>query len=52
MKTFTNFVGTINFWSSEMAKCYAEKKPQSIDLYYNDIYGLDKTLEAFKKSII
>lgn len=42
--TLTNYVGTVDYWSPEMGKCYLEKKALHIDLYYNDLYGLEKTI--------
>ena len=36
----TRFAGTIGFVSPEMTKVFAEKKG-AVDLYYNDLYGLN-----------
>ena len=40
----------MDYWSPEMGKCYMEKKPRMVDLYYNDLFGLEKTIEDLKKS--
>ena len=50
-KTITNYVGTIDYWSPEMGKCFREKKQMLIDLYYNDLYGLEKTIEFYKSQL-
>ena len=39
----------MDYWSPEMGKCYMEKKPRMVDLYYNDLFGLEKTIEDLKK---
>ena len=39
-KSETYYVGSINYWSPEMGKCFVKKKKMLVDLYYNDLYCL------------
>ena len=45
-------MGTIAYSGPAMGKCYVEKKPMPIDLYYNDLFGLERTIEEFKKAAL
>ena len=45
IKTLTKFVGSVNYCSEEMRKCFTSKKTMNIDLYFNDLYALDGSLE-------
>lgn len=49
-KSLSHYVGTINFWGPEMNKCFIEKKKKFVDLYYNDLYGLQQIILCFKNS--
>ena len=51
-KTFTFFAGSINFVSDEMMKSYESKKKMNIDLYYNDLHGLQNSITSFIKENI
>jgi serine/threonine protein kinase len=44
-KSMTNYSGSINYWSPEMNLCYMKKKPQFVDLYYNDLHCLEASLK-------
>ncbi len=47
-KSYTKFVGTYAFCTREMQKVFSLKESGYIDLYYNDIHGLRKTLENLR----
>ena len=49
-KSETSYVGSINFWSPEMGKCFVEKKKMLVDLYYNDLHCLQNTITALKNN--
>jgi hypothetical protein len=42
--TLTSFVGSLSHCSPEMFHCYNSSQSQLVDLYYNDVYALKKTL--------
>ena len=44
-KKLTFYVGTAEYWSPEMTQCFIQKKSSKIDLYYNDFFGLSKSIE-------
>ena len=44
-KTLTKFVGSVNYCSEEMRKCFTSKKTMNIDLYFNDLFALENSLE-------
>ena len=48
-KTYTDFVGSIKFASEEMIKSYEKKAKMNIDLYYNDLHGLQSSNTCFIK---
>ena len=43
--SLSNFSGSYNYCSPEMKKCFAEKKSRQVDLYYNDLYALEGTIQ-------
>lgn len=46
--TFTHFFGTYGFCSEEMKNLFFyEKKFDKIDLYYNDMFALEKSMTLF-----
>jgi len=40
-RTFTNYVGSINYWSPEMHQSFVSKRKIKVDLFYNDLYCLE-----------
>ena len=50
-KTFTKFIGTYKFTSSEMKKSYVLQDSLFVDLYFNDICGLKLVYQIMKESI-
>ena len=42
-KTLTKFRGTREYCSEEMQKTYFLKEPLHVDLYYNDLMGVQKS---------
>jgi serine/threonine protein kinase len=46
MKTQTFFVGTIGYNSPEMMECYNHQCSSFVDVYYNDVYALDKSIQS------
>lgn len=40
--TLTYFFGTITYCSEEMQNIFAKYKQDFVDLYFNDVYGLNK----------
>lgn len=46
-KTLSTYHGTFNFISKEMAKLFGRQKEENgfVDLYYNDLVGLQKTFK-------
>ena len=48
-KTFTNFVGTAPYVSKEMLQLLSiDSTGDFIDLYYNDLIGLEKSISKFR----
>ena len=47
-KTLTKFEGTFKYCSEEMKKIYFLKNQAYVDLYYNDLHGLQKTFSDLK----
>jgi hypothetical protein len=43
-KILTKFVGTYNFCCPELKKLYHLSGAGYVDLYYNDVYGLNKII--------
>lgn len=43
-KTYSNFAGTLSYCSEEMKKNYYTQRENLIDLYYNDLVSLKKSL--------
>jgi serine/threonine protein kinase len=48
-KTFTSFLGSLSYCYDEMVKLYLDETSGFVDLYYNDAFGLDKSLSYLKK---
>ena len=44
-KTETNFIGTFNYASKAMKQLYYLQKKGFVDLYYNDLFSLEKSLK-------
>ena len=44
MKTKTFFVGTIGYSSPEMMDCYNNQSASFVDVYFNDVYALEKSI--------
>lgn len=48
-KTFTNFIGTAPYVSKEMLQLLSIDSTGSfVDLYYNDLIGLEKSISKFR----
>ena len=43
-KSMTSFYGTFHYASLEMKKIFWLRKNSYVDLYYHDLYGLEKVL--------
>ena len=43
-KTKTHFIGTYSYTLEEMKKAYILKQKNFVDIYYNDVFGLEKTI--------
>lgn len=41
-KTLTNYVGSYNYSSPEMKKCFLLKDSREVNLYENDLYSIQK----------
>lgn len=51
-KTFAKFEGTYKYSSEEMKKIYLLRNRAFVDLYYNDLHGLQKTLTELEESLL
>lgn len=50
-KTVTTFSGTYRFCCDEMKNLFGTGKSALVDLYFNDIYGLNESVKAFPEII-
>ena len=50
-QTITSYVGSINFCCLEMKNCFNSKTNGYVDLYYNDLFCLEGSIEQIKSSL-
>ena len=44
-KTYTKFIGTFKYTYDELQKLYYFERGDEVDFYYNDIYGLERSIK-------
>ncbi len=47
-KRITDFRGSLNYCSEEMKNCFVKDASMPVDLYYNDLCCLNKSVEEIK----
>ena len=49
-KTYTKFVGTFKYTYDEIQKLYYLDRGDKVDFYYNDVYGLERSISKIEKN--
>ena len=47
-KTYSKFIGTFRYTYDEIQKLYYLSEGDRVDFYYNDVYGLERSIAVIK----